>query len=235
MQCFFVIRSYTFWLSSYTFPRTIWSNVSNSDTFLYVLCDSHANFAKSTISYKFRSGFNGYGPCWALQRTTDRGLDILCQISLSIKFPCVLLQVLMRSRLPCQFLDLWDSVLPLVKWPLQCRHELMKWIQGGVHRSVLHSDGWPQPNDTFWYVLHNPSVYSEQWHFFTCVFWKLRLSSYAFRLAFWRMASANWYVLIRSVQPFCVFWSLPRFSLHVFRSTIKFLHVLPCISFKHPL
>ena len=110
MRCFFVIRSYTFWLSSYTFPRTIWSNVSNSDTFLYVLCDSHANFAKSTIFYKFRSGFNGYGPCWALQRTTDRGLDILCQISLSIKFPCVLLQVLMRSRLPCQFPDLWDSV-----------------------------------------------------------------------------------------------------------------------------
>ena len=211
MQCFFVIRSYTFWLSSYTFSRTIRSNVSNSDTFLYVLCDSHANFAKSTISYKFRSGFNGYGPCWALQRTTDRGLDILCQISLSIKFPCVLLQVLMRSRLPCQFLDLWDSVLPLVKWPLQCRHELMKRIQGGVHRSVLHSDGWPQPNDTFWYVLHNPSVCSEQWHSFTCMFWKLPLSSYAFCLAFWWMALANRYVLIRSVQPFRIFWNLTLF------------------------
>ena len=211
MRCFFVIRSYTFWLSSYTFSRTIRSNVSNSDTFLYVLCDSHANFAKSTISYKFRSGFNGYGPCWALQRTTDRGLDILCQISLSIKFPCVLLQVLMRSRLPCQFLDLWDSVLPLVKWPLQCRHELMKRIQGGVHRSVLHSDGWPQPSDAFWYVLHNPSVCDEQWHSFTCVLWKLPLSSYAFCLAFWWMALANRYVLIRSVQPFRVFWNLTLF------------------------
>ena len=144
------------------------------------------------------------------------GLDILCQISLSIKFPCVLLQVLMRSRLPCQFLDLWDSVLPLVKWPLQCRHELMKRIQGGVHRSVLHSDGWPQPNDTFWYVLHNPSVCPEQWHSFTCVLWKLPLSSYAFCLAFWWMALANRYVLIRSVQPFRAFWNLKLFFPTVF-------------------
>ena len=111
----------------------------------------------------------------------------------------------------------------------------MKWIQSGVHRSVLHSDGWPQPNNTFWYVLHNPSVCSEQWHSFTCMFWKLPLSSYAFCLAFWWMALANRYVLIRSVQPFRVFWNLALFSMHVFTSTIKFLHVLPCISFKHPL
>ena len=130
---YFVIRSHAFLLSSHTFSPVFRHAmffcytflyvlnkflcvppynliISNSDTFLYVLCDSNTNFAKNTISYKFRSGFDGYGPCWALQRTTDRGLDILCQISLSIKFPCVLLQVLMRSRLPCQFPDLWDSV-----------------------------------------------------------------------------------------------------------------------------
>jgi hypothetical protein len=38
------------------------------------------------------------------------GLAILCQISLSIKFPYVPLQVLMRSRSPRQFPELWDSV-----------------------------------------------------------------------------------------------------------------------------
>jgi len=112
MQCFFVIRSYTFLLSSYTFSRTFWSDVSNSDTFLYVLCDSHANSAKSTICYKFRSGFDGCGPPPGRSNKQQKGgrVAILCQISLSIKFPCVLLQVLMRSRLPCQFPDLWDSV-----------------------------------------------------------------------------------------------------------------------------
>ena len=49
------------------------------------------------------------------------------------------------------------------------------------------------------------------------------------------MASAKRYVLIRSVQPFRVFWNMTLFSLRVFRSTIKFLHVLQCILLKHPL
>ena len=47
MHCFFVIRSYTFLLSSHTFLPAFLYNLSNSDTFLYVLCDSHADSAIS--------------------------------------------------------------------------------------------------------------------------------------------------------------------------------------------
>ena len=48
MHCLFVIRSYTFLISSHTFLPAFNYNLLNSGTFLYVLCDSHTDSAMST-------------------------------------------------------------------------------------------------------------------------------------------------------------------------------------------
>ena len=49
----FVIRSYAFLLSSYTSLPAFWSTLSNSDTFLYVPCDSLADSTKNTFPNDF--------------------------------------------------------------------------------------------------------------------------------------------------------------------------------------
>ena len=98
MHCFFVIRSYTFLLSSHTFLPAFLYNLSNSDTFLYVLCDSHAD---SAISIRIPW-------LWPPPFTRESFGHPVPKL-LSIKFPYVLLYVLIRSGSPHHFLELWDS------------------------------------------------------------------------------------------------------------------------------
>ena len=125
MRCFFVIRSYTFWSSSHTFLPAFYYNLLNSHTFLYVLCNSHADSTKSMFSIDF-----GPDSMVGLPHAS-RGelLAILCRSSLSIKFPCVLLYVLMRSGRP---ITSWSSGTPTLVLSRRGRHQrlgIWMWVK----------------------------------------------------------------------------------------------------------
>ena len=119
----------------------------------YTLCATVTQILKQTC---FPTDFGMDSMVRVPRPSLGELLAMLCQSSLSIKFPYVLLYVLIRAGPPCHFLEFWAS-RSAITW---CR-ALWSYLANVAIRAWGFRCGWlcccsawsPQSNDTLFYVL----------------------------------------------------------------------------------